>query len=250
MPHPVLHLSLAKNLADQLALRDIESDRGAYYLGSTAPDMRRVARLDRSQTHFFRLDNFEHQDSVRAMFAAYPDLQDRGKLNASTAAFLAGYMTHLVLDEGWICEVYRPLFGEKSALHGSQHANVLDRVIQFEMDRQRREDCETLATIREAVLTTSLELSVGFLEMDSLYKWRDLNLEFLKVPPTWERFRGIAAMLLGEYGITTPEQVDALMLQVPDLLREAVDHVGWQRIQGFIETAANRSLSEIRDYLS
>src|SRR5204863_9722484 len=102
MPHPVLHLSLAKNLADQLSLADIESDRGAYYLGSTAPDMRRVARLDRSQTHFFRLDNFEHQDSVRAMFSAYPDLQDRGKLNASTAAFLAGYMTHLVLDEGWI----------------------------------------------------------------------------------------------------------------------------------------------------
>jgi hypothetical protein len=250
MPHPVLHLSLAKNLADQLALGDIDADRGAYYLGSTAPDMRRVARLDRSQTHFFRLDNFEHQDSVRAMFAAHPELGDRGKLNTATAAFLAGYMTHLVLDEGWICEVYRPLFGEKSPLSGGQHANVLDRIIQFEMDRQKREDCQTLETIRDAVLSTSLELTVGFLEMDSLLRWRDINLDFLKVPPTWERFRGIAAMLLGEYGITTAEQVDALMAEVPTLLREAVDHVGWQRIQAFIEAATQRSLAEIRDYLS
>ena len=250
MPHPVLHLSLAKSLADELNLADIDADRGAYYLGSTAPDMRRVARLDRSKTHFFRLDNFEHQDSVREMFAAHPELGDRGNLNTPTAAFLAGYMTHLVLDEGWISEVYRPLFGERSDLGGSQHANVLDRIIQFEMDRQKREDCETLTTIREAVLATSLDLTVGFLEMDSLYRWRDINLDFLQVPPTWERFRSIASMLLSDYGITTTEQVDALMEQIPSLLQEAVDHVGWQRIQAFVDTARKRSLTEIRGYLA
>jgi hypothetical protein len=102
-------MSLAKMLADALGLTDIDADRGAYYLGSTAPDIRAITRWDRERTHFFALDDFGHQDSVRSMFDAYPDLADRSKVSAGTASFLAGYLTHLVLDEGWISEVYRPL---------------------------------------------------------------------------------------------------------------------------------------------
>src|SRR5262245_51329326 len=144
MPPPVLHMSLAKMLADRLALSGLDDERGAYYLGSTAPDIRVITRLERQSTHFFDLEKFGHQDSVEAMFSAYPDLKDRAKVSAGTASFLGGYMSHLILDEGWISQVYRPLFGERSPLEGTQRANVMDRVIQFELDRQRREDRETI----------------------------------------------------------------------------------------------------------
>jgi len=250
LPHPILHLSLAKTLADQLTLADIQADRGAFFLGSTAPDMRLVTHVDRSQTHFFQLNNFEHQDSVATMFETYPELRDRAKLNAPTASFLSGYMTHLILDEGWISEVYRPLFGERSPLKNTRRANVMDRVMQFELDRQRREDCETLDQIRADVASTALEVLVGFLDQESLQRWRELNVGFLKVPPTWERFRVVADMHLREYGISTPEEVDALMAEVPVILQEAIDYVGWDRIKHFIETAARRSRTQIKEFLA
>src|SRR5574339_202987 len=106
MPPPVLHMSLAKMLADALGLADVDSDRGAYYLGSTAPDIRAITRWERARTHFFDLNDFSHQDSVGALFEAYPDLAARSNVSRGTASFLAGYMTHLILDEGWISDVY------------------------------------------------------------------------------------------------------------------------------------------------
>src|SRR5688572_1439608 len=107
MPPPVFHMSLAKGLADSLSLSAIAADKGSFYLGSTAPDMRLVNRIDRAQTHFFDLNNFDHQDSVANLFAEHPELAAPEKLTKATAAFLAGYISHLVLDEGWISQVYR-----------------------------------------------------------------------------------------------------------------------------------------------
>jgi hypothetical protein len=109
MPPPVLHMSLAKTLADALALRDVDADRGAYYLGATAPDIRAITRWDRERTHFFNLDNFDpgqRQDDVRGL----PELSQRAKVTRA-ASFLAGYITHPCWTR-LIAEVYRPLFGE------------------------------------------------------------------------------------------------------------------------------------------
>ncbi len=250
MPPPVLHMSLAKSLADALVLRDIDADRGAYYLGATAPDIRAITRWERERTHFFNLDDFGHQDSVRTMFADYPELGARAKVTAGTASFLAGYITHLVLDEGWISEVYRPLFGERSALAGSERANVMDRVIQFELDRQRREDRDAVEAMRADIASTALEVAVGFIDMDTLARWREVNLDFLQAPPTWERFRNVASRHLSAYGVTDPAQLEAFMAEVPTLLQETVDHVGWGRVQAYLDGAMSRARDEVRSYLS
>jgi len=248
MPPPVLHMSLAKTLADALTLTDIDADRGAYYLGSTAPDIRAITRWDRERTHFFALDEFGHQDSVRSMFDAYPDLADRSKASPGTASFLAGYITHLVLDEGWISEVYRPLFGERSPLAGSERANVMDRVIQFEMDRRRREDRAEIDAMRADIVATALEVTVGFIDVETLQRWREVNLDFLEAPPTWERFRNVASRHLRAYGVTEPEHLETFMAEVPSVLRETVDHVGWDRVQAYLDASLARARAELRSY--
>ena len=74
MPSLGSHLVRARVLADQLALPEINADRGSYYLGSTAPDIRVITRLDRRVTHFFELDKLSPQDSVARMFEANPQL--------------------------------------------------------------------------------------------------------------------------------------------------------------------------------
>jgi hypothetical protein len=243
-------MSVARMLADGLSLRDIEADRGAYYLGATAPDIRAVTRWDRERTHFFDLNQFEHQDSIAEMFRAYPELSDRANVSGGTASFLAGYMTHLVLDEGWISEVYRPLFGERSPLAGSERANVMDRVIQFELDRREREDREAVEAMRSEIVATALEVTVGFMDADSLRQWREVNLDFLRHPPTWERFRNVASRHLSAYGVADPERIEAFMAEVPSLLRETVDHVGWERVQAYLDGASERARGAIRSYLS
>jgi hypothetical protein len=242
-------MSLAKTLADGLRLADIDADRGAYYLGSTAPDIRAVTRWDRERTHFFDLNEFGHQDSVRAMFEAYPELTDRAKVGPATASFLAGYMTHLVLDEGWISEVYRPLFGERSPLAGSERANVMDRVIQFELDRRQREDRDTIDAMQTEISATALEVTIGFIDLETLQRWREVNLDFLRAPPTWERFRNVASRHLSAYGVSEPERIEAFMAEVPSILQETVDHVGWERVQHYLDTALARARTEIKGYL-
>jgi hypothetical protein len=243
-------MSLARMLADSLDLADIDSDRGAYYLGSTAPDIRAVTRWDRERTHFFDLNDFGHQDSVRSLFDAYPELADRAQVGRGTASFLAGYITHLVLDEGWISDVYRPLFGERSPLEGSERANVMDRIIQFEMDRREREQRELVEAMRREITATALEIAIGFIDIDTLRQWREVNLDFLQAPPTWERFRNVASRHLKQYGVTEPAELERFMAEVPSVLQETVDHVGWDRVQAYIDSSLERARARVRDYLS
>ena len=47
MPSLGSHMARARALADRLRLPEIDADRGAYYLGSTAPDIRVITRMDR-----------------------------------------------------------------------------------------------------------------------------------------------------------------------------------------------------------
>jgi hypothetical protein len=250
MPPPVLHMSLAKTLADSLSLRDIDADRGAYYLGSTAPDIRAITRWERDLTHFFDLDDFGEQDSVAAMFQAHAQLADRANVGPGTASFLAGYTTHLVLDEGWITQVYRPLFGERSSLASDERANVMDRVIQFEMDRRQREDRAAVEAMRADIAATALEVTIGFIDMETLARWREVNLDFLQAPPTWERFRNVASRHLKEYGVTEAEELERFMREVPALLQETVDHVGWGRVQAYLDSSLALARERVRSYLT
>ena len=59
-----------------------------------------------------------------AIFDAHPALATPGQLNERTIAFMCGYISHLEMDEAWICEVYRPAFGVQSPLKGAPLANV------------------------------------------------------------------------------------------------------------------------------
>src|SRR3712207_7431518 len=74
----------------------------------------------------------------------------RSTLFPYTTLFRSGYIGHLSLDETWITQVYRPHFGQLSAMGGDVQADVMDRVLQYELDRRRREEPATAVAIREA----------------------------------------------------------------------------------------------------
>lgn len=243
-------MALAREAARGLSGDPVNANQGEYLLGSTAPDIRVLTRWDRQQTHFFDLGNFDEQHSVTGLFQAHPQVADAVALNDATRAFIAGYITHLESDQMWIVEIYRPYFGADSSLSGDNRANVLDRILQYEMERQVRLDQPFMESCRDALSNATMDIECGFLERETLDRWREVNLDVASRPPDWERFRQVASRYLRAAGIETVEAVDAFMVEVPDLLEETRRHVTLERMQQFVTDAEQRSRQAIRDYLS
>ena len=109
-------MATARDIRHELGHRVVAENAGAFYLGATTPDIRVLTRRDRRDTHYFDLSNLEHQNSVEEFLKEQAHLADAGRLDDETAAFVGGYITHLVLDETYIVSMYRPYFGQLSAL--------------------------------------------------------------------------------------------------------------------------------------
>lgn len=247
MPPLVLHTAIAKNVADQLRLPALDDERGGLYLGATAPDIRVVTRWERERTHFFDLNNFEEQDGVAAFFHAYPSLAGCA-IEAPTRAFVAGYLTHLVMDERWISSVYRPHFGERSPLGGDLRANIMDRALQFSMDCDRRKDTDFMAHVVDAVARCDLEFEIGFIDSDSLTQWQRIVTDMMNRTPDWDRFRHGARRHLG-FPEGAGEEFEEMVRSIPDLVDETLNYLTVQRVDEFLREAESRSLTAVREYL-
>lgn len=250
MPPLGLHMTIAREIASELDSQIIEADRGAYYLGATTPDIRIITRWDRERTHFFKLDEFGEQHGVHRLFEQEPSLRDASRLDASTAAFMSGYISHLEMDESYICEIYRPVFGRESEIGGDVMANVMDRLLQFELDRRDREDGEKVEEIRRALAETAVEVSVGFIARETLLEWRKVSVDVMSHPPSWDRFGRIASRHLVAAGIVQDGDLARFMEDVPRLLRDTIDRVGPERIREYLEGSKARARRTMREYLS
>ena len=245
MPLLGLHMTAAHDLAADLRSRVIDSDRGAFYLGATAPDIRVITRWDRARTHFFDLDDFEEQSGVGRLFEQEPALRNAGALDASTASFMAGYLSHLLMDEDYICQIYRPLFGERSDLRDDGLAAFMDRALQCELDSSGRDDDAKLEAIRQALLETAVEVNVGFIAQDTLREWRAVSVDVLGRPLTLERF------IRRQFGPDKRDEADRFMEEdAPELVARALEHVGEERVRDYLSTSMNHARSAIKEYLS
>ncbi len=249
MPHLVFHMSIARELAGMLESPIVGSERGAYYMGATGPDMHVLDGSRRRATHFFDLGRTDEQDCVGAFFESYPELRDAKALSPRTAAFVGGYLTHLVVDELWITDVYRPFFGSQSSLGGDAQANVIDRVLQYDMDLERRRDREATAEIRAALLAGPVDVELSFVDNAALRRWRDVAVDMLARPPTWEFFRYLASRFLRTAGVATEQELEEFLKTVPDLLRRARAQVSNEQMRIAVERMMTRSLKTLRGYV-
>lgn len=248
MPSLGSHLARAHVVAERLALPEIDGDRGAFYLGATAPDIRVITRFDREVTHFFQLAEMGPQDSVLRMFMEHPDLASPGRMEAATVAFMAGYLTHLVLDETFITEIYRPTFGPESAIDADRRANILDRALQYELDRRDREQTETMAKIGAALASTSPLGGIPFIDDHHLLEWLAVSESIAGQPADYSRFR---RMMVRHYE-TAGFDEDTIERECADpaaLVREAFGVATPERVDRFWTDAEERMAARVRAYL-
>jgi hypothetical protein len=248
MPSLGSHMARARTIADRLRLPEIDADRGAYYLGSTAPDIRVITRRERSVTHFFELDDLHDQDSVSRMFAEHPGLAAPAGLDAATTAFIAGYLTHLVLDEAFIGEVYRPNFGAHSERDDDPKSNVLDRALQYELDRRDREDRAAMEEIREALAATTPPAVIPFIAGEHLVEWTTVSQDIATHPPDFGRFRRMMTRHLEQAGYGLDE-INSYCAEPAVLVAEAFRVVDEERIERFWHHAEERMTDRVRSYL-
>ncbi|HIE83575.1 MAG TPA: hypothetical protein EYQ00_06885 [Dehalococcoidia bacterium] len=188
MPQLGSHLHSAYVVANRLQSQTINADRGAFFLGSTSPDIRVITHGDRADTHFFDLDHYEAQDSIKRMFSEHPNLKFQADMDTTAASFVAGYITHLVLDELFISEIYRPYFGLYSTNQGTQYANLLDRALQYQMDLMDRSHVLPMSEV-VAALSSGVQLpAVPFIEPGSLEEWLAVSIDVASQPPDYSRF--------------------------------------------------------------
>jgi len=250
MPPLAIHTVIAKQMAERLRMPALDEQRGNLYLGSTAPDVRVITRWDRERTHFFDIHNFDDQSSARAFIDNNPALADAGALPQNTQAFLAGYLSHLVVDEGWIATVYRPFFGERSSLGGTLRANVMDRALQFSLDADTRSDSELMAHVLECVTSCDLDLQIDFIDRDTIGRWHEVITEYVQSRPDWERFRARARQHLRQSDDETDSGYAELAESLPELVDEAMRRLTRERIDDVMQASVDASVQVVKEYLS
>ena len=250
VPPLVSHMVTARRAGALIDAPLLEERSGEYLLGATSPDIRVLTRWDRERTHFFDLHEEGHQDSVGAFFAAHPHLRDPENLSRSTCAWACGFVTHLIMDQLYITQVYRPHFGVRSALGGSERANLLDRILQYELDRREREDQETMLAVRDALFATAVEIDAGFVDRATLEKWRDVSASVTEHAPDWERFAYIASRHLRQAGVQSESDYQGFLEHIPTLLEETVRTVEMAEVDGFFERVGEQAAQALREYLA
>ncbi|MDR9458600.1 MAG: zinc dependent phospholipase C family protein [Dehalococcoidia bacterium] len=249
MPLLYLHLSLANEAAELLRHSVVDRNMGDYLLGSISPDVHYIGGVFRKDTHFFDLDEQECESGTSLFFKAHPDLAGGSKLDTATKSFVAGYLSHLVADEIWIKDIYRPFFGNSSSLSGDPTANVLDRLLQFELDRREREDKLKKTAIRDDLCGSEPQVSIDFMALTALRQWRDFACTMIDRDVTLADFPRLARGFLLPSKKIDAEQLEPFLSSLADRLDWVIHYVTPDGLAAFREKVISQSVTVSKEYL-
>ncbi len=182
MPTPFTHLRFAEEILGlaglpQPAHEALYAEKPAFLLGCVAPDAQTVSGQPREATHFFYVPLRDSVPAFRHLFDAYPALAQAAELPRAQAACLAGYLTHLALDEFWVRDVFEPIFGPRADWGTFIERLYLHNALRSHLDASDRKmlpasTAATLSSVRPHDLCP-------FISDETLLHWRDLIAEQL-----------------------------------------------------------------------
>ncbi len=250
MPNAQTHLA---SVCDLLAQPTVQAAFGwladdqaqaAFLLGAISPDVRAVSGDIREATHFFDIPPRDAQPAPRAMLRAWPQLRDPRQLVRPQAAFVAGYITHLVMDQTWVeMIVMRRLF--VAGTHwGIHHPNW--RVYSVLMTYLEYQAAARLP--RRAVDLLAQAEPHGwlpFIRDEHLIEWRDHVVSVIE--------RGGAQLISRMFAETnriTPAEMEAIVLSEERMAEEGFAVVSREHLRAFEDEVGRRSASTATHYLA
>lgn len=211
--------------------------RCAFLLGAISPDVRAISGQAREETHFFDIPFSSDQTAQAIMLARWPQIKDVSTLPQPQAAFIAGYITHLVMDQTWVEMIVLPGLFIKGTEWNTQHPNWrLYSLLMTYMEYRAAEHIPegTLDLIAQAEPVHWLP----FIPDHYLSDWRDHVVDRIK--------RGgpklISAMFARSNNMTSQE-LEAIVLSENRMAEEAYSVISHERLLAF-ETEANRRSHE------
>ncbi len=243
MPTPIQHLVIADSLlADSrlpaTARAFLAAQHSAFLFGNTAPDAQTVSGQTREATHFFSVPPDSDRPAHEVMFALHPQLSRPGRLPGAQAAFLAGYIAHLLLDLMWVRDIFLPVFGPDAGWSHFHERLFLHNVLRAWCDR--RDQAQLPPTAGLLLTTVNPDHWLPFTEDDHLRRWRDVLIEQLAPGATIRTVEVFA-----QRGQVSPEAFERILdsdERMDDLIFR---HVPRAAIDAFYA----RSLAQARDII-
>lgn len=241
MPTPFTHLAVAADLlADTSLPPGVPPERPAFLLGNIAPDVQVLSHQAREATHFFPVPLNGAPPAEQTLFVRYPALRPLSALPPAQAAFLAGYLAHLVFDQLWIARIFEPVFGPEQTWGESFHERLyLHNVLRAHWDGLDLVRLQPGAA--QALAAAQPRGWLPFVEDRYLAEWRDLVAEQLGeagAPRTVEVF----AQRMG----TDPRAFAALLASPDELDRRLFSRLSANALDEYRAEALARSLTVLR----
>lgn len=210
MPTPFYHLSLAQEIGEHPALNSnmrslLQTQKSAFLLGNTAPDVQVLSGQKREATHFFSVP-IPHVWQVpwHHMLNEHPELNKPTDLSPTRAAFIAGYLCHLQADWIWVTNIFQPIFGPDQSWETFSKRLYLHNVLRAYLDVKVLKHLP--ADVPEQLRLAHPDKWVPFVQDELLINWRDFLCDQLQ---PGERIRTVE-VFASRQGVD-PEEFHAIL---------------------------------------
>jgi len=206
MPTPFQHLVYAQEiLADPdlpLNLKaHLEEHLCAFYLGATAADVQTLTGQLRVDTHFYHLADVGVVRPGEVFLATYPQLAYPRHLRPAHAAFISGYLVHLLWDELWAAQIFLPFYVEAPQWPARYQRNLHHNAVRTLLDRQAETRLRAQPRLGECIRAVAPHGWLPFVVDDALARWRDWLVIQLEDPTRVET----GAVFAGRMGVSVAE---------------------------------------------
>ena len=245
-------MSVVQEVVDRLGVPELSHNVGAALLGCTAPDRRVVTRQRRQETHFFELENDGMGDGLKGLKRAHPEVSaDPRSLDWGTRALMIGYVSHLAADEAWIVHVYRPYFANDDYLGADPARNILDRALQYDLEREILEDPDRLVPWRSELSSGPPErVPHEFIPHDVLMEWHEFVMTRVLVRDGgWQEFPRFIARFRDDPGLSE-EQVEQFLANPRSMFRRVYEKVPRDILRSHRRKAVEASMEMAEVFLN
>ena len=249
MPTPFYHIATAEEILEDSRLntpvQDLLADFfSAFLFGNVAPDVQAVASYTREDTHFFSIDNVEKNIAYKVLLSKHKELSNVRRLSPVRSAFVAGYLTHLLLDQAWIVEVFKPVFGKGVDWGEFRERLFLHNVLRTFLDQR---DYDRLPSDIDQKFTLNLSTTqwVPFVDNKDLYRWYKFLLEQLTDGLSSRTIEVFAARMGVE-----PEDFEEILLDDALMEKKIFSRMSQISLDEFRQRALDNIIVMLNDYFS
>jgi len=250
MPNSQTHLASVDEMLKDPRIRaaapwlDEPEPRAAFYLGAISPDARIISRQSREETHFYNIPPEPAAPPAHAlMLVRWPELAAIEHRAVAHRAFVAGYITHLVMDQTWLADIVMPSLYMNDVAWNTQHPRwrlycLLMSYLEYRAEAQIHGS--HIASLRLA----RPQHWLPFLGDMFLSVWRDPVTRHIEKGGA----RQVSAMFARSTGMTADE-LEAIVRSEERMREEAYEVVPHETLLDFEADATRRSSEAVLAYL-